>query len=202
MSATSAGRLLLIRHAQPFHVRDDGPADPGLTPSGVEQAERLAVAVAKGRYGDIDRIVSSPMRRARETAERIAAATGMTSAVDDRIAELDRGWSSYGVDLDAYDDRQLLLADMNAGRIGSNTFDINEFRERVLAGAADIVAEGGDTVAVVCHGGVINVVLSDLLGTENNFFTEPYYTSVTRVRVSRSGHRQIETLNETHHLWE
>lgn len=194
-------QLLLIRHAQPFRVRNSGPADPGLTASGLEQAGRLAVAVAKGSYGDIDRIVTSPMRRARETAERLCAATSITPTMDERIAELDRGWSSYGVDLDTYGDRQLLLDDMNAGRVGPNTFDLREFRERVLDATADIVAKGGDTVAVVCHGGVINVVLAELLGIERPFFTEPYYTSVTRVSVDTTGHRRIETLNETHHLW-
>jgi probable phosphoglycerate mutase len=195
--------LLLIRHAQPFHLSDPAGADPSLTPEGERQAKRLARALADGRYGQVQRLVSSPMRRAAQTAAFAAASLSLDTVVDDRLAELDRGWTTYGLDLDAYTERKLLWQDMNAGRLGVNEFDVAAFRSRVLAGIdASVDHVGGSTTAVVCHGGVINAVLSHIVGAAQMFFTEPFYTSVSRVRVEPDGYREMLSLNETHHLWD
>ena len=60
----------------------------------------------------------------------------------------------------------------------------------------------GDTIAVVCHGGVINLVLAQVLGiiTDGPGFFYPNYTSIHRIAASRSGVRSIVTINETSHL--
>jgi probable phosphoglycerate mutase len=55
-------------------------------------------------------------------------------------------------------------------------------------------------VAAVCHGGTINAYLSAVLGLEQLMFFVPQYTSVSRVRASRSGARSIVSMNETGHL--
>ncbi|NMO04818.1 histidine phosphatase family protein [Gordonia sp. TBRC 11910] len=196
-------RLLLIRHARPFRIVSDAAgADPGLTPDGEVQAKRLAVDVGRGRYGVVDRIVSSPMRRAAQTAAAVDAVLGLGVNVDDRLAELDRGWTSYRSPMEFYDDRRDLFADMNAGRIGENTFDTTDFRRRVVAAVDAAASTGSAVTAIVCHGGVINAYLAEILGTSATFFTEPYYTSVTCVSVDRDGHRELLSLNETGHLRE
>ena len=56
--------------------------DPGLDGLGRQQAARLACVL-----GDVDRVVSSPLRRARETAAALSGAV----EVDDRWAEIDYG---------------------------------------------------------------------------------------------------------------
>jgi broad specificity phosphatase PhoE len=192
--------VLLIRHARPFHLTDPAGADPGLTPDGEGQAKRLAQALAECRYGRIDRLVSSPMRRARETAASIDEALSLGVVVDDRLAELDHGWSSYGLDIDSYADRRLLWEDMNAGKLGANVFDVADFRSRVRAGIDEVLQVVGGATAVVCHGGVINVVLADIVGARRTFFTEPDYTSVTRVHVFADGDREVVSVNEIDHL--
>ena len=67
----------LVRHGQSFNTHrppgEPSPANPGLTPLGVQQAERLA---ARLRRLQIDRLVASPMLRAVETADHVATATG------------------------------------------------------------------------------------------------------------------------------
>ena len=67
----------LVRHAQSFNTHrapgEPSPANPRLTPIGVQQAERLAERLAQLQ---IDRLVASPMLRAVETADHTAAATG------------------------------------------------------------------------------------------------------------------------------
>ncbi|MFW0793202.1 histidine phosphatase family protein [Gordonia sp. CPCC 205515] len=194
--------LLLIRHARPFHVTDpSGVADPQLTPDGEDQAARLGTAIAAGRYGPVHGMLSSPMRRAVQTAEPAARELALDIAVDDRLVELNHGWAEYGLASTAYTDRRALLDDMNAGRIAHRTFDPRDFQDRVIQGIDDVV-NGSDqeSVAIVCHGGVINAYLSHVLGAPRMFFTDPFYTSVSRLRAEPDGYREILSLNEVDHL--
>lgn len=194
--------LLLIRHARPFHLVDESGADPDLTDEGWVQAKRLAQSVGGGRYGPVHTIVSSPMRRARQTAEPLREVLGHGVVIDDRLAELDRGWKEYGITLDAYPRRRDLVLDLNAGRMGANTFDPEEFRARVVGGIEGVIAgpAAQSRVAVVCHGGVINAYLSHVLGLARLVFVQPHYTSVTRVLAEPDGYREILSVNEFDHL--
>ncbi|MGV9709911.1 histidine phosphatase family protein [Gordonia sp. NPDC003424] len=194
--------LLLIRHARPFHVTDpSGAANPDLTPEGEDQAVRLATAIADGRYGTVGRIASSPMRRAIQTARAVTAAVGLEPTTDERLVEMNHGWAEYGLATTAYTDRRALLDDMNAGHIAHRTFDPLAFRARVTAGIDDLIgADPDEAVAVVCHGGVINAYLSQVLGVPRMFFTDPYYTSVSRVLAEPDGYREVLSLNEVDHL--
>ena len=58
----------------------------------------------------------------------------------------------------------------------------------------------GQRVAVVCHGGVINAFLADVLDLDKMLFFHPDYTSISRVLVARSGARSLQSVNETGHL--
>jgi broad specificity phosphatase PhoE len=84
--------LILTRHGQATagEVMLGGQLDVPLTPGGRAQAEALAGRLSGVR---IDRIVSSPMLRALETAQAIA--TGRPVELDERLRELDYGrWES------------------------------------------------------------------------------------------------------------
>ena len=65
-----------------------GRSDAALTQHGRAQAERLAKTVAG--LG-VERVLSSPLRRTRDTAAPIAAACDLTVEVDDRLIEIDYG---------------------------------------------------------------------------------------------------------------
>jgi probable phosphoglycerate mutase len=83
--------LLLLRHGQtPLSVekRFSGLGDPPLTPEGERQA--AAAARRLGSY-DIGAIVSSPLERARRTAEAVAAEAGRHVQVDEDLREVDFG---------------------------------------------------------------------------------------------------------------
>ena len=75
--------LLLIRHALPLRTEAGQGSDPDLTPEGVEQAGRLPRALARF---PVSRLVSSPQRRAYQTAEPVAAARNLTIDIDERLA--------------------------------------------------------------------------------------------------------------------
>jgi broad specificity phosphatase PhoE len=87
-----ATTTLLLRHGEtPLSAerRFAGRGEIPLTEEGLRQA-----AAAAGRLaarGGIDLIVSSPLLRARQTAEAVARATGAPLQADDGLAELDFG---------------------------------------------------------------------------------------------------------------
>src|SRR5882762_4663288 len=78
--------LLLIRHALPVRIEgEEGTAaDPELAELGHEQSTALAAYLA-GEH--IDELYVSPLRRALQTAEPVAAQLGLEMKVDEELAE-------------------------------------------------------------------------------------------------------------------
>jgi probable phosphoglycerate mutase len=191
--------LLLIRHGLPVRRElVEGPADPELAADGLAQAERLGDYLASER---IDAVYSSPLRRAYQTAEPLAAIHGLTIVIEDSVAEWDRDSNEYVPveELKAANDprwQALLRGDWNASE------SPDEFQARVIDGVERLIdAHRGQRIAVTCHGGVINGYLSHILGlgTSTGFFY-PNYTSIHRIAAAGSGQRSILSINETAHL--
>ena len=192
--------LLLIRHALPSRTEAGRGSDPDLTPEGVEQACRLPQALARF---PVSRLISSPQRRALQTAEPVAAARNLSIDVDERLAEYDRGMSHYIPLEQVRAERPVEWQRMVKGKLPASV-DVDAFRRRVLAGLADIVtaAEHEDTVAVFSHGGVINMVLHDILETPNPLSFPIDYASVTQLRYSRAGRFSVAGVNGVEHVWD
>jgi broad specificity phosphatase PhoE len=188
----------MIRHAVP--LRSDDGADPDLSERGLEQAQRLPGALA--RYG-VSRIVSSPQRRAMQTAGPVAESLGLPVDVDDRLAEYDRDLPTYIPVEQVRAENPAEWARMSEGRLPS-TVDEGAFRARVAAGLADVVAaaEPSQTVAVFSHGGVINVSLYEILRTARLLTFPVDYASVTRLLFSRKGTVTVVSVNGTDHVWD
>ena len=192
--------LLLIRHALPIRREvTEGAADPPLSDDGLRQAELLAEYLESEK---IDAIYASPLLRAQQTAQPLSIRIGLEIIDDPGIAEFDQHSSEYipVEELKASGDPR--LTEFLLGE-GDEFDDRDEFRDRVMNSIERIISDhGGDRVAVVCHGGVINLYAGDVLGlnVEGPGFFYPNYTSITRVAASRSGVRSIVTLNETSHL--
>ena len=190
----------MIRHGLPVRREvSDGPADPELAPEGHAQAEHMANYLSTER---IDSIYTSPLRRASETAAPLARVFGIDAVVDDDVAEYDRNSSEYVPmeELKASGDPR--FHEFAAG-LGDGLDDHVEFRVRVMRSLDRIIDQHpGQNVAVVCHGGVINLFLASILGLalEPPGFFYPNYTSISRVAASRSGVRSLITVNETAHL--
>jgi probable phosphoglycerate mutase len=190
--------LILVRHGLPVRIDDaGGPADPELSDEGRSQAVRLADWLSRD---PLDAVFVSPMRRAIETARPLADAIGVDPVVDDELAEFDRDTHFY-VPLEelkaAGDERyQKIVRGELDGEVDPSTF-----REVVTVAVERIIeARPGNTVAVVCHGGVINAWASHVLGLDDLLFFEPAYTSVNRFLASSAGHRSVASLNDIGHL--
>ena len=190
--------LILIRHGLPEHiVTDDGtPADPQLSETGHKQASLMADWLESQH---IDRLYTSPMRRAYQTATPLGKNKNLELEVREGIAEYDRNADHYipVEQLKEFDyDRWLRVMRGEVDHI-----DFPAFCDDVVATVTEIV-EGnrGKTVAVVCHGGVINVWTAHVIGFEPRMFFNPNYTSISRYKAASSGERSIITLNEHTHL--
>ena len=183
--------LLLIRHARPLRAHGgEGPADPALSPLGLRQAEALADWLAEER---LDAIYASPLRRARETAAPLAAKLGLDVAIDESLCEYDADAVEY-----------IPMEDLKAAgdpRWNEVPDALPEFRERVIDGIERLVkAHGSERIAIVCHGGVVNVYVAWIVRSRTELFFLPHYTSISRVLASGSGQRSVDTINETAHL--
>lgn len=87
-----ATRFILLRHGQTeMSVKKQycGLLDPPLTTLGQRQAE--AAGTRLGKRGRIDRIISSPLIRAHDTAAAAGRALGLEVETDDALLELDFG---------------------------------------------------------------------------------------------------------------
>lgn len=193
-------QLLLVRHALPHRTEAGEGADPELSEAGWEQAGRLPDALARF---PITRLISSPQRRAIQTGEPVAKALGLTIDIDERLAEYDRGLSHYVPIEQVRKEKPEEWARMAEGRLPSSV-DEGAFRGRIAAALSEIVAasEHDETVAVFSHGGVINVILHELLGTKRLLSFPIDYVSITRLLYARSGFGTVAAVNTTEHVWD
>ncbi|HEV3225540.1 MAG TPA: histidine phosphatase family protein [Acidimicrobiales bacterium] len=193
--------LLLIRHALPVRVEGEGgtSADPELAPRGHEQAEALAEYLA-GEH--VDSLYVSPLRRARQTAEHVSARLGLEAIVDDELAEFDRHAHFYIPIEELREEKDERWDDLVAGRWGvDGEVDPRTFMAVVVEAIERVIAaHSGQTVAIVCHGGVINAYYADMFKLDFPMFFEPAYTSISRVLASSAGHRQMKSINEHAHV--
>jgi broad specificity phosphatase PhoE len=193
-------QVLLVRHALPLRSEHGEGSDPDLSEQGLQQVERLPKALARF---PISRVVSSPQRRAVQTAEPVAAARRLGVEIDNRFAEYDRDLPLYIPVEQIREERPEEWARLAQGHLPS-AVDEDAFRARVRAAVDDLVsaADPEDTVAVFSHGGVINVLLHEILGTARLLSFPVDYASVTRLLFSRSGQATVTGVNCTEHVWD
>lgn len=190
--------LLLVRHGRP----ESGQMDPPLNDEGLEQARAVAKFLAEE---PITAIVSSDLRRARQTAEIIGEATGHTPSSHEGLRE----WGLPASSME-YVALELLGADapqvvaIHEGRFMDfvpERVDIDDFRQKVTEAFATVIADNPEgRVVVVCHGGTINAYVGQLVGIPDIFWFHPDYASVSRMDSRPGGRVVVRSLNETHHL--
>ncbi|GAA1333144.1 histidine phosphatase family protein [Saccharothrix algeriensis] len=158
-------RLVLWRHGETDHNatgRMQGHLDSALTETGWNQA-RFAVPVLAGFAPEL--VVSSDLRRARDTATVFTSATGIGLRVDERLRETNLGkWQGLTSDeieiewpgrLDAWRADGTLAPPDGETRV--------EVAERALAVVEAVDAEFSGTVMLCAHGGLISALTGRLL---------------------------------------
>ncbi|MGV0835793.1 histidine phosphatase family protein [Mycolicibacterium thermoresistibile] len=193
-------QFLFVRHALPQRSEPGQGSDPDLSELGFEQARRLPAALARF---PIARVISSPQRRAMQTAQPVAEALGMPVQVDERFAEYDRGLSHYVPIEEVAKENPQQLQRLIGGELPDGV-DPQEFQARIAEAVEDVLATSNhsDTVAVFSHGGVINVILHRILRTERMMSFYVDYASMTRVLASRTGRLAVGGVNTIEHVWD
>lgn len=160
-------RLVFLRHGEveeKYQRVFGGRIDMELSPLGHEQASRLAQHLTDT---SLDALYVSPLKRAQQTIAPLLAVDGRRAATLSELQEVDFGdWTG-------------LRWDEVADRFGASAFRWLEELERGSMAGAESVARfrsrvgrcldrfvskhSGQTVGVVCHGGVIRMFLALLL---------------------------------------
>jgi len=194
--------LYLIRHARSVwnaEGRVQGQANPPLDDVGRKQAQAVAARLSGETF---NAFYSSPLVRARETAEVIAARHRLTVQYDERLMERRFGiWEGLtGPEIEAWK-----AANPNGdwwihGPPGA------ENRAAIIGRAAavfgDIVAAHPDQkVAVVSHGGLFNSFVTHLLKLPPDSLVSFHSnnTAISRIRI-HDGQVAIIALNDDRHL--
>jgi probable phosphoglycerate mutase len=198
--------LYLARHGQPEGgaiLR--GRREDGLSGLGVLQAYRLgrrlpALTVAGPA---LDVAYTSPLRRARQTADIALLGTGMQAVRHAGLMEVDWG-DLTGVSVAEAERRK--DPTIAAWRRGEDFAPPGgepreQLESRVLCALSDIVASKPSTALLVTHGGPIQVILAALMG--DDYPGRPEWAvpegSLTAVETTRAG-AQLLFLGDTSHL--
>jgi 2,3-bisphosphoglycerate-dependent phosphoglycerate mutase len=201
-------RIVLVRHGESVvtvnRMIGGLKSCTGLSPLGHRQAEALGDRLRRtGELAHADAIVVSTMPRAIETAERVAA------ALPDVSLTQDAAWCEHDpgeVDGMTFEDYVQRFGNPDWDDPFATHFPGGEslmaFHDRVRGALARLVAERqGQSVVVVCHGGVIDAAFRTLLQLPlvGGFELHTKNTSLTEVERIRNRWKLVR-YNDAAHL--
>lgn len=195
--------LVLVRHAETVwnaEERWQGQTDVPLSEHGRGEVALVARRFAGERF---DRVISSDLVRARDTAKGIAP--GVEVEPDPALREMNLGsWCGllHREVAERFPDQLRALQRGEDTRIGGDGETVVELAARVTAAVARIARESeGGRVLVVTHGGVIRALMLDLLQLSG--FSRPLYgsrnTAITTVEIEGVT-RTLRSYNDARHL--
>jgi 2,3-bisphosphoglycerate-dependent phosphoglycerate mutase len=201
--------LYLVRHGESdFDSTNfvDGPRgsqwDPPLSERGREQARLLADRLRS--MPALGAVVSSTLRRARETVAVYAEPEGIEVTFVDDLAEAYLGdWEGKPFEEILAADEEMLHRIRNQEPIwrhAPSVEDLAAFRARVrdaVEGALAANREGN--MVIVCHGAVINAYVAPLVGVDHEMFFVPENASLNSVVIDGDS-RRVRFLNDALHL--
>ena len=209
----------LIRHGESVsnvEERVQGQADVDLSELGRRQAARVAarsrelVASAPGNDAPWE-IWSSPLKRARHTAEMIAAAVGLPLHIEERLCELHAGIFQGHLWADLETQFPEAVAQWRSGDVDYQIPGGESRAQLAARGHEARQALAGRNVSgmiVVAHGGVLTAALGSLLGrahpllasaAQRPFTKLPALANASLTLLEWPGPRLI-SFNETAHL--
>jgi broad specificity phosphatase PhoE len=152
--------ILLARHGETDWNREDrfqGWADPPLNATGCAQAVDLSVELMAE---ELAAVYSSPLRRAYETAEIVAASRGLEPVTVDELREVDVGsWSGLRrAEIEQrFPEQYARWLDYGQGWEDGETYE--EMAERVVRAVLELAAaKDGERILAVTHGGPMRAV--------------------------------------------
>jgi probable phosphoglycerate mutase len=195
----------LLRHGSTEHTperRYSGRNERPLSRSGRPEA---AAAAARAAELGIEVVVSSPLRRARETAGIVAAALGLPVEVDDDLTELDFG-DLEGLTFDEALAKHPLatrrfMTDVAVAAPGGES--VAQVSARVARARARLLQRhAGRTVLVVSHVTPIKLLLAAALEAGDAIVHRVFLDAAcfSTVAWSSDGRASVRLVNDTAHL--
>ncbi|MET9883732.1 bifunctional RNase H/acid phosphatase [Streptomyces sp. NPDC006430] len=201
--------FVLLRHGETAltpqkRFSGSGGSDPELSPAGRRQASAVAEALAA--RGTVQTIVSSPLRRCRDTARVVADRLGLEVIIEQGLREVDFGaWEGltfaevqerFPDDLQAWLDSPKAAPTGGGESFAAATRRISATRDRLLA------AHAGRTVLLVTHVTPVKILVRLALGAppESLFRMELSAASLSAVAYYADGNASVRLLNDTAHL--
>lgn len=182
-------RIFLIRHAEPLALWGGEDPDPGLSEAGRAQAAEAAAALAA--TGLALAIVSSPMRRCRETAAAFERLSGGDAAIEPRISEV--ATPPQISDRRAWLAQNFALAPGLPPRLWQTLArDLQDWRAQALAAVRGV----NQDTAMFTHFIAINAIVSALQGADATIVCRPDYASITELALD-AGVFRVAALGKT-----
>ncbi len=167
-------RIYLMRHGQSEGNKTgivQGTNDSHLSEKGIMEAEAVSKRFKKFK---IDKIYTSELARARETAEIIGKEHGVEVEVVPEFIELSFGvWQ--GVDFDII--KTKYKEEFNLWKKSPHKFDVEGFegiengKKRMLKGLKRVAEKDGcENILIVSHGSALKCLIIGLLELENSVY--------------------------------
>lgn len=198
-------RLLLVRHGVTDHNtnhRFAGYSDVDLSERGVEQVQKLGERLAGEK---IDAVYSSDLKRAVATARAAVNSHDLEIDLRPELREMNYGLAegmTFGELEKAYPDIAESIVHFNTGICFPEGETFMGFVSR-SCGFLEMVQEHGrdETVLIVSHGGVLKVLVCDLLGIDHIHWPQIRFDNASLSIIDTYGERVIlSLLNDTSHL--
>lgn len=203
-------RILLLRHGETDWNRDDriqGWERVSLNERGREQAAAAGRYLAR-YYPDVDRVISSDLPRAAETADVVTDA----DALDDVPVRYDDAWRErdFGVyqgrdGSSFFQEHPEFAVIENCPDARTNVPEGGEcyatFRERILDAWAELRREADGTVVVVTHCGPIRAIVAEVRGLDvASAHVEIHVDNGSVTEVALGDAPTLDTVNCVDHL--
>ena len=171
-------RLYLIRHGEPAGTWTDSP-DPGLSALGREQAKSVAERLRA--LGSLD-IVTSPLRRAQETATPFAQMLGVSPTIASAVSEIPTPSKV------ALEDRGNWLRGVMAGKWSDAERPLQDWRAQVIEYLLRLPRD----TAVFSHYVAINVAAGAARRDDRVTVFAPTHASITILDATPRGLEEVE----------
>jgi probable phosphoglycerate mutase len=192
--------IYLVRHCEPELPSADtclGITDIPLSKKGIKQASKL-----KSYFSDKDiaAIYSSPLKRAKKTAEIIADSKVKIKNAN-RFSELNMGkWDgmSFAEIKEKYPEEYVERGKKFESYVVEGGESMSMCRDRALAQLRSIIGSSTGNILIVAHAGVNRLILSELLGIsiKESFIFQREYGSIIRLKydgnILRSDSEEIQ----------
>ena len=204
MNGKTASRIYLIRHGETANAGEvcfNGHFDVDLSGEGVKQSLLLAKAL---RNLPIKAVYSSDLKRSQIGAKFVADEHNLKHIPCKELRELAFGdWEGLSISEvnRRYPDKlKERLENIELFRVeGGESFF--QLKDRVIPKFEHILAEyPSDNIVIFCHGGVIRIILSHILGVsvKNLFRINQPYASVNIIQCYDGGEPVVDLMGGSH----